>query len=98
MYVIVYFSVPQNLDGMTYATSWVRVGLLSAAEQSRLKNKGENLISLENIRQDAEEEVERIRNDLRMKFYIRWKQQIVFIQCSSIGPSGHDLSSCSEVD
>lgn len=83
---------------MTCATSWVRVGLLSLAEQSRLSGKSENLISLENIRQDAEEEVKKVRNDPRTKFYICWKQQIVSIQCSSIGPSGNDLSSGSEVD
>jgi hypothetical protein len=86
LYAVVLFSVPQNLSHRTSNASWVRVALLDSAEQSKLRSECENVIFLESIREGVEEEVKTAR-DSQTKFYIRWKQQMISIQFSSVGPS-----------
>jgi hypothetical protein len=87
LYAAVLFSVPQNLNHRTSTASWVRVALLDSAEQSKLRSECENIVFLESIREGVEKEVKNVRNDSETRFYIRWKQQVISIQCSSIGPS-----------
>jgi hypothetical protein len=86
LYAAVLFSVPQNLNHSTCNASWVRVALLDSVEQSKLRSECENVVFLENIREGVEEEVKNVR-DSQTKFYIRWKQQMISVQCSSVGPS-----------
>jgi hypothetical protein len=87
LYAAVLFSVSQNLNHGICTASWVRVALLDYAEQSKLRSECEPVVFLENIRGGVEEEVKNARNDSETRFYIRWKQQMISIQCSSIGPS-----------
>jgi hypothetical protein len=65
----------------------VRVELLNLAEQSQIRGERENVVSLESIREGAEEEV-KVENHLESRFYVRWKEQTISIKFSSIGPSG----------
>jgi hypothetical protein len=87
LYAIVLFSVPQNVNHRTCTASWVRVAMLDSGEQSKLRSECENVIFLESIREGVEKEVKNARHDSQTRFYIQWKQKVVSIQCSSVGPS-----------
>ena len=87
MYAVVLFSVPENLSRRACTASWVRVAMLDSAEQSKLRSECENVIFLESIRESVEKEVKNVGNDSQTRFYIQWKQKMISIQCSSVGPS-----------
>jgi hypothetical protein len=93
LYAIVSFGVSENINHIANATSWVRVELLNLAEQSQIRGEREYVVSLESIREGAEEEV-KVGNDLESTFFVRWKDQMISIKLSSIGPSG-DISTLS---
>jgi hypothetical protein len=71
--------------------------LLNLAEQSRLRSEIENVVSLENIREGVEEEVQDVRNVPQTRFYIRWEQEMISIQYSSVGPSGNEPTLSSKI-
>jgi hypothetical protein len=72
----------------------VRVGLLNLARESQLNAEREQAISLESIREGAEQEV-KVGTNTETNFYIRWKEQIISIKFSSIDPSGESSTSSS---
>jgi hypothetical protein len=87
LYAVVLFSVSQDLNHRACTASWVRVALLDSTEQSKLRSECETVVSLESIREGVEKVVKNVRNDSQTRFYIRWKQQMISIQCSSVSPS-----------
>jgi hypothetical protein len=97
LYAVVSFSVPENINDITCVTPWVCVGLLNLAEQSQLRGEREDVVSLDSIREGAEEEV-KVGNHPQTAFYVRWKEQMISIKFSSIGPSGDASTSGSKLD
>jgi hypothetical protein len=89
LYAAVLFNVSQNFDHRTCTASWVHVALLDDAKQSKLGSEREPVVFLEDIREGIEKDVENVGNDSETRFYIRWKQQMISIQCSSIAPPSY---------
>ena len=68
---------------LQFFAAWAVPGL---AEQSQLRGKRKNVVSLESIREGTEEEVH-VGNHPQIRFYVHWKEQMISIKFSSISPS-----------
>jgi len=84
LYAVVLF--PENLSHRTSIASWVRIALLDSAEQLKLRSECGKVVFVESMREGVDEEVKTVGSDSQTGFYIRWKQQMISIQFSSVGP------------
>ena len=86
LYAVVSFNTAQSLSDIDGTTAWVRVGLLQAKDQPKLSDK--EVVSLEDIGEDAEMEVKSGTASSQRILHIRWKQQVISIQINSTCTSG----------